>query len=389
MASGRGGLIGIGLATVVNPWAWSALGYSWVAPWVLTTILLTGSAFLFVVSVMIWTGLVRLSSPEVAAYFIIGILVVGGVELFARQLPRFTPRPRSYVAEFDNRPGTNFVADERIGWRMKPDHQFVWTIEGSADVYRSDERGFRTLTSSPAATTAEPLVFVGDSFTFGTGVSFEETFAAHLGRDLDLPVRNLAQPGFGVDQMAETLTTEAIPLRPRAIVVAFIDHDLDRCLTAYRGIEGFNKPTFVADGQVLRPQQARDRPPWLLRWFDANSYLWTAMLEVDRRINRHTEWGDRAVVNRLLFERMVEAGRAADVPLLFVRLPLRHPTDQPHWAQVFSDLGASYVDLGGHEPQRPGPIHFDIDEHIDARGHRWIAGALRTAVREATSRSDL
>ena len=80
--------------------------------------------------------------------------------------------------------------------------------------------------------------------------------------------RAQAMPGFGLDQMWMSVRHQALPLKPRLVIVAFIDEDLDRSLTAYRQWEGFNKPTFELEGGILRPQNAHDRPTGLIRYLE-------------------------------------------------------------------------------------------------------------------------
>jgi hypothetical protein len=48
-------------------------------------------------------------------------------------------------------------------------------------------------------------------------------------------------------------------------------------------------------------------------------------------------------------------------------------------------LRANYLDLRSAPPDVDGPIHFPIDSHINARGHRWVADELRKAPVAATS----
>jgi hypothetical protein len=76
---------------------------------------------------------------------------------------------------------------------------------------------------------------------------------------------------------------------------------------------------------------------------------------------------------------MVERCRDENIPLLLVRLPLRHPKPFPALEKEMRALGAHYLDLCSEAPGVDGPIHFPIDGHIDARGHRWVADQLRKA----------
>ena len=75
-----------------------------------------------------------------AAGFLIS-LALG--ELLLRFFPAFDPQPRIYVGDESDRPSANFVADPEIGWRMRPDHEFVVDTTEYHVAYRSNAQGFR------------------------------------------------------------------------------------------------------------------------------------------------------------------------------------------------------------------------------------------------------
>jgi hypothetical protein len=84
----------------------------------------------------------------------------------------------------------------------------------------------------------------GDSFAWGAGVRYEDVFAGLLERHIDATrVENLAQPGFGFDQIVLSVELDGLPLRPDLVVVAIYPADLSRSLTAFREDLGLNKPT--------------------------------------------------------------------------------------------------------------------------------------------------
>ena len=84
----------------------------------------------------------------------------------------------------------------------------------------------------PVATTpsSRPVVaFFGDSWTYGLGVSEGEAFPAQFETlRPDLSARNYGVPGYGIDQMV-LLAERVVPeLKPRWIVVSYIDDDMVR-----------------------------------------------------------------------------------------------------------------------------------------------------------------
>jgi hypothetical protein len=182
---------------------------------------------------------------------------LGLAEIALRILRRGDPiHPPAYVGQYVNRPSKNFDSDLDTGWRMRPNHEFNWSIDGHMNTYRSNRQGFRSernFLDSPGML----IAVTGDSFTWGTGVDYGETFGALIEKNLDrVVVDNFAMPGFGVDQMWMSVRHQILPLHPSLVVVAFIDEDFSRSLMAYREVEGFNKPRFILSSGTL----CRHRP---------------------------------------------------------------------------------------------------------------------------------
>jgi hypothetical protein len=292
--------------------------------------------------------------------------------------PGLHPAPRAFVGEHENRPSRHFVVDGETGWRMRANTAFRWQIEGQWSHYRANAQGFRSNVDFRADEPADRITIVGDSFAFGTGVELEETFASLLDARLGegVAVRNLAMPGFGLDQMWMSVRHQALPMEPVLVVVAFIDEDLDRSLTAYRRVEGFNKPTFELEDGALRPQTPDDAPHPAISFIEQHSVLWSASRHLVRRIGHRVPIGDWWSHNAAIFRAILEEGRRAGVPVLFVRLPSKSWRAFPSLHGLMTEEDAHWLDLGS-PASRPGhAIHFADDGHIDAAGHAFVAAAL-------------
>ncbi len=278
------------------------------------------------------------------------------------------------VGEYPNRPRENFVRDSQTGWRIRPHHSFRWSTAGRVVTYASNVQGFRSERDFDEPETRLRIVLTGDSFTFGAGVEYEESFAALIeGRRPAYAVYNLAMPGFGIDQMWLSLRHHALELRPDLLVIAFVDRDFDRSLTAYREVEGFNKPTFVLDDEELRPQRPSDRRGLIVRFLDRHSRIWTAGRFAIRSLSYKYGIGDWWEVNAAIITAMAGDARSAGVPLLFVRIPLVASRDFPALRSLMEQLDASYLDLAHPDSLPDYPIHFPDDGHIDVQGHQYVA----------------
>lgn len=95
------------------------------------------------------------------------------------------------------------------------------------------------------------LVLLGDSYTFGFGISDEEAIAALLQQRLGAgwEVMNFGVPGYGTDQQLLSYETVARRHVPDAVVLGFFLRDYSRNLLSFRT---YAKPRFELDGEGLR-----------------------------------------------------------------------------------------------------------------------------------------
>ena len=311
---------------------------------------------------------------------LVAALVLG--ELLLRATGRFRPDPPWY-------PGDHVAAttgkgqgvfDEAVGWKLAPGQVVDETPDFRA-VYTIGADGFRTALGSPVDPDAPTLVFVGDSFTFGTGVDDGETFVERTSVELGALPLNLGMAGFGVDQMWRALHHYGLEREPDLVVATFVVDDLNRSLTAYRYRGGWiPKPTYTVRGGELVPMDEGHRPPAPVRWVQQRTHL----AELARRIsNRLGSAGARWRLNRALFAAMRDECRAADVPLVVVHIPHRGRWRASElYRRELEALGIPSLDLGGLSVERPRELYFPKDPHLNARGHSVVARALAGFLRE-------
>ncbi len=273
-----------------------------------------------------------------------------------------------YVGQYKNRSSRNFVEDAQTGWRMRANHEFQWIIDSHSNTYRSNRQGFRSDRDFDASH-GLLIGLAGDSFTYGTGVDYSETFGDLVERELaGGDVYNFAQPGFGIDQMWMSVRHQILPLMPDLIVVAFIDDDFTRSLNAYRTVEGFNKPRFLLDSGRIRPQTVDDVPNRLVLFLQVHSRLWQAFTSISTAL-REEYWD----LNTAILKAIEADCKHEGVSVLFIRLP-EQPRRFDALDRWFDDYGLEFIDLG--TPAVPADIHFKTDGHINAKGHRFVASAI-------------
>jgi len=161
------------------------------------------------------------------------------------------------------------------GWAVKPNLKNM-TPFGEGKFVNSNSKGLRGKTDYEYARTPgkERILVLGDSFTFGTEVSDDETFSHYLESDLpDTEVLNLGVQGYGQDQMLLYLKDEGIRYHPDIVVLGFVFVDSYRNLWNFFA---FAKPKFdlTTDGlrltnvPVPTPEQILAREPYRSRAID-------------------------------------------------------------------------------------------------------------------------
>lgn len=316
----------------------------------------------------------KILSASQCVVFIVSTLFSLGLAEIALRVLQFDDEINelSYLGQFENRPSTNFEVDTDTGWRMRKNHEVQWTIDDNLNTYKANALGFRSnrdFDHSPKVL----IAITGDSFAWGAGIEYNETFGHLLESHVaGSEVFNFAMPGFGLDQMWMSVRHQILPLKPSLIIVAFIDEDLDRSLSAYRKVEGFNKPRFVVDSvRSLRPQTSADMPNSFLRSLQSNSRLLKVVSKPLSRMRPLSEWW---ILNTAILEAIASDCGRQGVPVLFVRLPEGSSNRFSSLDRFMQSKGFAFLNLG--TPDTPEGLHFKNDGHINVRGHQYVAGKI-------------
>jgi len=294
------------------------------------------------------------------------------------------PNPRHAPGVHEDRvgPGGFLVPDGAVGWRMRPDFEFRHETPEFTVTYRSDAVGHRRGTTPPDGEGHQRIVVVGDSFTFGIGAEYEDTFPARLERALDgVSIHNLALPGFGVDQMWLELTETGMNLAPDLVLVAVCDADFSRSLSGYYHGNQLNKPAFRRAGGELLPRTREDRLPQPLRWLDERSRVWMAWRQVLRRLDYSRPISEWWYLNEAILDELRATCEARGVPVVFVYVPTPEWRSFPTLARYMERTGATYVDLTEGAPGQRDHLHFPRDRHFTPAGHEYAARRIEAVLR--------
>jgi len=275
-----------------------------------------------------------------------------------------------------------------------------YTMLESVDGIRYEDSGGAYVTSSNAigarGTREYPVepppgtmraVFIGDSFTFGQGVSDHETFPAALeAMSPDLEAINLAVHGYGHDQMLLRLERDGVRLDPDVVVLGFINLDVPRNQLEFRD---YLKPRFdVRDGRLVLTNPSLLPPHRLRRQLGLRSLCYPRMV-LDRLLRGRRD-AHSLVVTRMILDEIVRVSEAAGARPVFVYLPTfsecRQGLATPHSAyqetcrahdglECVDPTPAIHAFLRGQE--RPERLFVD---HYEPAVHRVIAGELHEAL---------
>ena len=140
---------------------------------------------------------------------------VGNTLLLPRRWSEFLPYWQTIASRMVER-NTFLVSDEILGWTVNPNRR------SENGLYLSSTEGLRS--AKQGAVLREGLgdcriALVGDSFTFGDDVLYEETWAHKLEQSLPNGCRvlNFGVTGYGIDQMYLRYVKDVVAWRPTVV----------------------------------------------------------------------------------------------------------------------------------------------------------------------------
>jgi len=127
------------------------------------------------------------------------------------------------LARFDPELGWSYIPDRSVTQEFGDEHRPVPMYFDTLGC-RVRQPGLRADPSAPT------ILFVGDSFTFGHGVTYEESFVGRLASRPDFPwqVVNLGVQGYGTDQALLLLKRQFKKFNTKVVVYTFMALHVDR-----------------------------------------------------------------------------------------------------------------------------------------------------------------
>ncbi len=190
-----------------------------------------------------------MSRPLLFRLFTAALALVAALTLAELSLRLFRP----WVGRHSDTMFQVIEFDARLGWRMRPGIQAsVDFVDREGIAVRSNRWGFWDGAWEERGRSGRCRVAcLGDSFTWGLGVSRQERFSDRLASlDAGLEVMNFGMPGYGSDQALLTWRHLARRFRPEVVVLTVFENDFADNLFSLRN--GRAKPYFRLAGEELR-----------------------------------------------------------------------------------------------------------------------------------------
>ncbi len=176
-------------------------------------------------------------------------LCFGIIEIGYRILDPFPFFPQSEFTSSEHGKLTQY--DSTLGWRGAVADDTWFTTSNSRVLLQHNAHGHRDIEHDTTNTDRPAIVFLGDSFTWGYEVEFDDMFVNRLrGPFPDYEIFNLAHRGYGTDQSLLTFEAFETPHEIVRVVLMFSENDIADNNANLRYQK--SKPKFELEGGRLR-----------------------------------------------------------------------------------------------------------------------------------------
>ena len=300
----------------------------------------------------------------------------------------------------------DFVADPYLPFRKRPDRVDRGTIAtGEFDFeYRYNAEGFRDVDhATPKPAGHFRIVGLGDSFTFGVGAPFEQTWLARLetllnAREGDHPpveIVKAGQPNYHPEIERILLEHYGLRYEPDLVIAAVLPNDI---WGTHAGLANA-RPTSEA-GYLISREGQRLGPAgvWLYvhsaaarlairAWLDRTREAEPTATSVDEMTPAEVRSSTERIAAELV--RMQRLAEQAGAAFLLVSIPQQDlkPFWGRHWSRWAAEAGVPFVDtqppLARARTRTGRHLYWPKDGHCDPEGYDVIA---RAVFRHLTSR---
>jgi len=245
------------------------------------------------------------------------------------------------------------------------------------------------------------ILVIGDSFTYGIGAAFKDTYPKKLemllnqNSETKVEVINAGMPRYFPE--AERLLLEHYGLRfnPDLIVVNFSPNDLEETALGIEAVKPHPRYGFLMTKEA---RMLGDTGVFLFRHWHTFRILWIHGVSDKLWFNPHTNAGSgrQASATEAAWERvkeeyskMLSLARSSGARIAFLYIPAKGPP----WNEDDARRLKEWCDVNGVQlinalpPIRKASeletVYWEKDMHCNARGYEIIARALYKAIRNS------
>jgi len=330
-------------------------------------------------------------------YFLFWGVVFSGISLFVLEIStRFLDLAPPVLQEH-----SRYVSDRHLPFKPKP----FSIISGRSSTgefnytYRHNSFGFRDVEHSRENhDDVYRILGLGDSFTYGAGVQFEETYLYQLERMLSMrdethrkvEIIKAGIPRYYPKPERILLEKYGVNYSPDLIIIGFLPNDV---INTYYGIDYLE----VDNSGYLRSDEGKNVGvigTWLYKQSYFFRVLFKEYISYKNSKKYQPEWGDINKSNGFHekewvkieneFRKIISIARKIDSRVIFVHIPQKGPWNDSHYypskrlSKLTKNNNAEFLDIlpAMIKASKHKSLYYENDGHCTPAGHKIIAGEI-------------
>jgi lysophospholipase L1-like esterase len=209
--------------------------------------------------------------------------------------------------------------DNFLGWVCNDTFKYLKFVNKTYNklkiAYDINLQGFRHKTYFTVnAASKSNILMLGDSFLFGVYLKENEVITSLLEDKFNNKFKfiNLGIPGYGIDQMYLSYIKFNKIIKPKVVILFYIDDDIYRTYDSFRFTEGMNKPSFYIKDENL-VHRNKDNPS-IIEIIFQRSYLLNPFY-------KEYSYNQSKILAIKIFENLIRDTKIFRQKLLIVRCP--------------------------------------------------------------------
>jgi len=379
----------------------------------------------------------------ITGLIIIIVTIAIWLTIFEIALRLFFPQSLSPSFKPTNDKDTFTEYDSVLGWRLKPNTRGHFFTGEFQTFINNNEQGLRMNRTIALNKSKFRIAFLGDSNVWGFGVNDKDRMSEQLERILkNIEVINFGVSGYGTDQYYLQLNTTVLKYNPDAVITTFYPNDLIESGNPL--LQGYPKPFFniTLQGLVLTNVPVPQVKNWGQRDYSVivrinfflshTSHTYVLIKPLFHKIYLEftgpgnvvpywieiiktkptEEYANYIRLNKEIYCGMTHFLKQRNITLTVVNIPHRsyliekelktqlkdyhvnkYEIDIKRPSIIMSNLskecGFNFVDMYPHFKNNTNPkeFYYLFDEHLTAKGHKYIAEILAKEFKKEISKT--